>query len=104
MVQNPYQSPTEHGTGEISQKINRQRTWLAWIAFGWLVFLVVHVPSFNVRPSPAGTFLAYKIATTVISTIAVLLFICVPRGWWKAMTIPLAVVLVLVQLAVWNLP
>jgi len=102
---NPYHSPVYDGSCERFRRKARRYSWLVWPALGWVMFLIANVPSFNVKPTPAGTFLSYKIVTTVISTVAFLLLTWAPRGWWKVLTIPFALLLVLVEIAAWrNLP
>jgi len=104
MEKNPYQSPVPDGNHQQSRNANWLRPWLPWAAFGWFVYLFVRVPSFNIIRTPPGAFLGYKIVTTIISMIACISLICVPHGLWKALTIPLAVLLVLVEIVVWGLP
>jgi hypothetical protein len=77
------------------------RPWIIWAAFGWFVALFLYLPYPNIRRTPPGTFLGFKLVTTVISMVAVSVLIIVPDGWRKIVTIPLAVLLVFVQVAAW---
>jgi hypothetical protein len=67
----------------------------------WLAFLVLYLPAPNVSRAPPGTFLWFKIVTTAISAVAGATLVFIPKGRWKALTIPLAVVLALVQATAW---
>lgn len=100
MEENPYQSPMQQRSVAPAMA-GWQRPWLTWIAFGWLVFLFLYLPFPNTSRSPAGAFLGFKAIATAISAIAVAILILVPRGWWKAATIPSAGLLVFVQAAAW---
>lgn len=86
----------------------RKPRWPVWAAFGWLVFLFLFLPSISFsrhNPPPVGSYLWFKIATTFISTIACILLLWIPRGWWKVAAILVAGILVFVQLTAWaNLP
>ena len=65
------------------------------MAFGWVILLPAGVAPF-VRSNPSDeVMLAFKIITTGISTIVVLALVCVPRKWWKLVSIPFAGFLVL---------
>jgi hypothetical protein len=101
MEENPCQSPVQQSPGAPAGA-DWQRPWLAWVAFGWLVFLFLLAPAISMsRTTPAGTYLGFKIVTTTISIIAGFALIWVPRGCWKVVTIPLAGFLVFVQLTCW---
>ena len=97
---NSSQSPV-HESADASPRAAWQRPWIAWAAFGWLVILFLYLPYLNTSRSPPGAFLGLKIVTTVISAMAVVALICVPRGWWRAVTILVAGFLVFVQATAW---
>jgi hypothetical protein len=100
----PGLSPMEHSPNRIrSSSGGRQRqSWLMWAAIGWLVFLILYLPYPNTSRTPPGAFFQFKVITTLISAVAVVVLIYVPRGWWKAVTILLASLLVFVQVVAWT--
>ena len=91
MEENPYRSPL-HKSPTSRLHAGRRRPWLTSGAFGWLVFLFLYLPYPNVSRASPGAFLGFKVITTAISTVAVVILILVPRGWWKIVTILVAAV------------
>ncbi len=107
MEENPYQSPV-HQSPVAPAGTKRRRPGLGF-GFGWLVFLLLNLPTIyrghlleaSHHAIPAGTYLWTKIITTLISTMAGFVLIFVPRGWWKVASIALVGILVFVQVAYW---
>lgn len=102
MDENPYQSPVSEGTRVIRTR-NWRRPWLILVAFGWVGFLILSVEAISGSPhsNPAQSFLTFKIVTTVFSTIACLVLVLAPRGWWKAATVPFVCLVVYIQVTGW---
>ncbi|MCE5269132.1 MAG: hypothetical protein LLG00_14750, partial [Planctomycetaceae bacterium] len=69
---------------------------------GWFAFLVFYLPAPNTSRCLPGAFLWFKVITTPPSIAAVGVLIWAPCRWWKVATSPLALLLVLAQLAAWT--
>lgn len=99
--------PMEDTTSEshrCSSAVRWRRPWLAWLAFAWILAFPACFPFVHrFRPS-AEVLCVYNILMTVISMMAVLALVFVPRKWWKVVTIPLAGIVVLLQTGEWMAP
>jgi hypothetical protein len=102
MEENPYQSPV-YQSPVVTLNSDRRRIWLTWIALGWVAFLVLSVEAISPSPrsNPTQSFLAFKIITTIFSTIAGFVLIWIPRGYWKAATLPLVGLIIYIQVTDW---
>lgn len=89
----------DHTLFEESVATSRERIscrgWLAWAALAWLVFQVVYsrFVAYTGLIS-ADAYLVYMIMIGGMSLIAVMLLTLIPRGKLKVLTIPSAVLLV----------
>jgi hypothetical protein len=97
---NPYESPRVESTPHGVTK-NRP-TWPLWAAGLWIVILFLFLPSISYRSStPDGTFLWLKIVTTIISMASARVLIVWPVGWGRLLTVPLVLILCVIQYTAW---
>ncbi|MEO8270529.1 MAG: hypothetical protein ABI557_12470 [Aureliella sp.] len=102
---NPYE-PTHSPNSPTREEHTRRSSWPVWLAAGWVVFLILLLPTDAVsrfRPPPDGSFLAMKLITTTLSVVAAgLLLIWPRRRRWLLLNIPIVILLSVVQWTAWS--
>ncbi|NLE39458.1 MAG: hypothetical protein GX621_15660 [Pirellulaceae bacterium] len=97
---NPYESPPIDSEPEMVAPMKRPR-WPVFLAVAWVVLLFLLLPGINTGRSSPGDFLGFKIVTTAFSLLAILALVVLPRGAWKLLSVPIAVLLGFVQWTAW---
>ena len=97
---NPDESPPVDSEPEMVAPTKRS-SWPVFLAVAWVVFLFFLLPGVHTSRSSPGDFLGFKIVTTAFSLLAILALVVLPRGTWKLLSVPVAVLLGFVQWTVW---
>lgn len=100
-MENPYRSPTSEGHLTQRPRIVPRSKWPMVAAMAWTIFLILLLPAIPHRDESPGTFLMFKIITSIVSASAGLALLATPRGWWKISALPVVILLAFIQSAAW---